>query len=294
MTAPDDVRTAERSMTEKPRDDQIDVYGLTHRGRVRETNQDHFLICALRKRMDVYLTSLPDIERIPAITERLGFLAMVADGVGGEAGGEQASRSAVEAITQYVAHSMHCYYTTDASDDRVFADALLDVAMRTHSGILASAADDPSAPRMATTLTLWLGAWPNVWLLQVGDSRCYMLRGDELMQITRDQTLAEEMVERGVITRAEAPRTRWANVLSSALGGPRTTPVVTRIENDWNAVHMLCSDGLTKHVSDDRIRERLRTMTSCRQVCEALLDDALEGGGTDNITIIVGRTRPEP
>ena len=143
---------------------------------------------------------------------------------------------------------------------------------------------------MATTLTLWLGVWPRAYLLQVGDSRCYVLHEGELTQISRDQTMAQELVEAGVLARADAQRTRWAHTLSSAIGGRQTAPVVTRMDSDWGKVGLLCSDGLTTHVSDDRIRERLRHMTSARQVCEDLLQDALDGGGTDNITILVGRT----
>ena len=78
--------------------------------------------------------------------------------------------------------------------------------------------------------------------------------------------------------------------LSSALGGESAVPIVTRMRSEWNIVHLLCTDGLTKHVSDEKIAERLGTMTSARQVCEQLLEDALDGGGTDNISIIVGRT----
>jgi len=78
-------------------------------------------------------------------------------------------------------------------------------------------------------------------------------------------------------------------VLSSAIGGSQTAPVVTRLQSDWRNIHLLCSDGLTKHVSDERITERLATMTSAKQVCEALLQDALDHGGSDNVTIIVGR-----
>jgi protein phosphatase len=78
-------------------------------------------------------------------------------------------------------------------------------------------------------------------------------------------------------------------VLSSAIGGSEATPVVTRIDVDRSVVHLFCSDGLTRHLSSDRISERLRTMTSARQACEALLQDALDGGGQDNVTIVVGR-----
>jgi len=126
-------------------------------------------------------------------------------------------------------------------------------------------------------------------VLQVGDSRYYILRDGELTQVTRDQTMAEELITSGVLTRTQAFRTRWASVLSSSIGGKQTAPVVTRVPSDGRTVHLMCSDGLTKHVPDERIRERLATMTSAQQACEALLADALEGGGTDNITIIVGR-----
>ena len=85
----------ETAALRKPRDDEVDVYGLTHRGHVRETNQDHFLICSLRKHVDIHQTSLPTIEELPVRGERLAFLALVADGVGGGTKGEAASRLAV-------------------------------------------------------------------------------------------------------------------------------------------------------------------------------------------------------
>jgi serine/threonine protein phosphatase PrpC len=143
---------------------------------------------------------------------------------------------------------------------------------------------------MATTLTLYLGHWPKAHLLQVGDSRCYLLRGDELTQITRDQTMAQELIDLGVLTRADATGTRFEHTLSSSIGGRQTAPVVTEFDLTWDTVVLLCSDGLTRHVTDERIRDRLRTMTSARQVCEDLVQDALEGGGSDNITVVVRRT----
>lgn len=272
----------------KPTDDEVDVYGLTHTGSVRNANQDHFLICSLRRQVEIHRTSLPDGSRWPA-TERLAFLAMVADGVGSSSHGEEASRLAVEGITEYVAQSMKAYYTSDATGDQAFASALEEAAMQVHARVVERAKADSSGRNMATTLTLFLGVWPRAYLLQLGDSRCYLFRDDVLTQITRDQTMAQELVDQGVLTRTEAPRTRWAHVLSSAIGGHQTAPVVTQVESVWNQVILLCSDGLTKHVSDARIAERLRTMTSARQVSEQLLADALEDGGTDNVTILVGR-----
>ena len=158
-----------------------------------------------------------------------------------------------------------------------------------HYDFVLSGEEDADYRGMATTLTLYLGHWPRAYLLQVGDSRCYLLRGDELTQITRDQTMAQELIDLGVLTRADASGTRFEHTLSSSIGGRQTAPVVTRIGLDWDTIVLLCSDGLTRHVSDERIRERLRGMTSARQVCEDLVQDALEGGGSDNITVIVRR-----
>jgi PPM family protein phosphatase len=279
--------------TRKPTDDELDVYGLTHPGKVRTTNQDHFLICSLRKQMLVHLTSLSGLEQMPVLAERLAFLAVVADGVGGSAGGETASRVAVEAVTRYIAESVQCYYASHGEGDDAFLVSLQNAAAQCHQDLLELGRDQPDLEGMATTLTLWLGVWPRAYLLQVGDSRCYLLRDGELTQLSRDQTMAQELVDAGVMARAEAGRTRWAHTLSSAIGGRQTAPIVTRLEQEWGNVGMLCSDGLTRHVSDERIRERLRGMTSARQVCEDLLQDALADGGTDNITILVGRTKPK-
>jgi protein phosphatase len=272
----------------KPRDDEIDVFGITHPGNVRKNNQDHFLICALRRSVVVYHTSLPEAGQWSG-AERLAFLAMVADGVGGSAMGEEASRLAVAGITEYVTRSMQTYYTADATDDTGFADALVEAAMQVHARICEQTREAGEPRGGSTTLTLWIGVWPRAYLLQVGDSRCYTLRDGALTQISRDQTMAQELVDAGVLKRTEVRRTDWAHVLSSSIGGHQTAPVVTRLDQAWGTVGLLCSDGLTKHVPDERIAERLRCMTSARQACETLLQDALDGGGSDNITILVGR-----
>jgi serine/threonine protein phosphatase PrpC len=273
----------------KPFDEEIDVHGLTHTGKVRPDNQDHFLICALRKQMVVHQTSLPHPERLGGGPERLAFLAMVADGVGGGAKGEEASRLALEGVTQYVSGTMRCYYATGSEDDQEFTHALQEAALATSAELRRRGEEDPEYRGMATTLTLFLGVWPKAYLLQVGDSRCYVYRNGELRQLTRDQTMAQELMDIGVLKPADAPGTRFARTLSSSIGGRLTEPVVSRLDVTWGTVILLCSDGLTAHVSDERLRERLRTMTSARQVCEDLLREALDAGGTDNVTIIVGR-----
>jgi serine/threonine protein phosphatase PrpC len=282
---------APASTQSKPTDAEIDVHGLTHVGRVRKENQDHFLVCQLRRRIDVEHTSLPDLQGLSAATDRLAFLAMVADGVGGGARGEEASRVAVEAITKYVAENIQSYYAANLGDDRAFVRALSDAALRCHADLVERSSGIPGEATMATTLTLYIGVWPRAYLVQLGDSRYYLLREGALTQISRDQTIAQDLIDQGVLTRAQGSRVPWADVLSSAIGGSTAKPVVTRIDLDRSFVHLWCSDGLTKHVSDERIAERLRSMTSAKQVCEALLQDALDGGGTDNVTVVVARVR---
>jgi protein phosphatase len=291
MTAPQTTEPA-AALNRKPRDEEIDVYGLTHPGKVRTENQDHFLIGALRKQMVVRQTSLPELDQLMTDPDRLAFVAMVADGVGGGAKGAEASRIALEAVANYVSSSMRCYYAAGSAKDREFSEALEEGALQCHMELVRRGQENPEYQGMATTLTLYLGVWPRAYLLQVGDSRCYLLRRGELTQITRDQTMAQELVDLGVLTRADASSSRLAHTLSSSIGGRQTAPVVSRFEMAWGNVVLLCSDGLTKHVSDQRIGERLRSMTSAKQVCEDLLQDALEGGGSDNITIIVGRPLP--
>jgi serine/threonine protein phosphatase PrpC len=274
----------------KPRDDELDVYGLTHRGKVRVENQDHFLIGSLRKRLNIRQSSLA-LDRIPLAEERVASFMMVADGVGGGLKGEQASRMALEAATRYIAEGARCYYYVD--DEVDLAKVLEDGARKCHEAIQKQAESDESASGMATTLTLLIGVWPWAYILQVGDSRYYQFDETGLHQISRDQTVAQELADQGILPAELVDKSPLSNVLSSSIGGRQTAPVVTRVRNEWGLIHLLCSDGLTRHVPDERIAERLGAMKNARQACEDLLKDALEGGGTDNITVLVARAVPK-
>jgi serine/threonine protein phosphatase PrpC len=283
--------TSRHDDARRPRADEIDMHGLTHTGRVRAANEDHFLVGSIDTRLHVHLTSLPGAATSPLPLDRRAFLAMVADGVGGGVNGEEASRLTVETFARGVTERMLALVPPLADDESSIVRALEDVAQQCHADIVQRGRSARSNG-MATTLTLWLGVWPNAYLLQAGDSRYYRYRDGVLSQLSRDQTVAQDLIDQGVLTPRLAARTRWANVLSSAIGGHHSAPLMTPLQNDWTSVHLLCSDGLTKHVSDTRIRDRLASMTSARQACEALLADALEAGGTDNITIVLGRAVP--
>jgi protein phosphatase len=286
--APSQAGAAPAGTDRRPREDEIDAHGVTHPGKVRRDNQDHYLLCSLRRQIVVRGSSIPQADTVLGTeSERLASMAMVADGVGGAAKGETASRVALTGIARYVSRSLRCYYRSEEGED--FSETLQQGARECHEELRRLAEEESEHRGMATTLTLFLSVWPRAYLLQVGDSRCYLLRNGELTQITRDQTMAQEMVDLGIMKPEQVAGTRLEHTLTSSIGGSHNQPTVTRFDMNWGHVLLLCSDGLTRHVSDDRIRDVLRSMTSARQACETLLQEALDGGGTDNITVVVAR-----
>ncbi len=274
----------------KPRDEDLDFFGITDRGLVRKDNQDHFLVTTLHKTMRVHVTSLPNPELIEIPSQRIASVGMVCDGVGGHSGGETASRSAVEAIAGYVTHTMQCCFAGEQADSEDFLGSLRDAAQRSHELIARHAKESGDRKGMATTLTMFVAVWPTLYLLQVGDSRCYLFREGALTQLTRDQTMAQDLLDSGVLSPEQAARSPYANVLSSSLGGASWVPEVSRTDLKLGDMLMLCTDGLTKHVSDEQIARRLAELTSSEQAARALLQDALDAGGSDNVTVLVLRT----
>jgi protein phosphatase len=285
-----DAVTAHLAVDLKPRDEELDLFGLTHQGLIRSENQDHFLIGTLHRELAVHGTSLPTAQ-LPLRGDRFATFAVIADGVGGSADGAAASRRAVETIASYVQSTLRCFSIADPAHEPAFVEAFRGAALEAHTAVrsLGSAGDDGGGP--STTLTLALGIWPRVYVLQVGDSRCYVYGDGALRRLTRDQTLAQDFIDQGALTPDQATRSPYQHVLSSAIGGRTSTAVVTAINQQRDAVFLLCSDGLTKHVADDELAECLGSLQSAEQCCQGLLQLALDRGGTDNVTIIVGRAR---
>ena len=275
---------------QRPRDDELDMFGLTHPGRVRAENQDHFLLCTVHPQVVIHGTSLAEPERIAIRGERLASILLVADGVGGSAAGSTASRLATEAVTRYLASALRCYHTPGSSSEEEFLKALRAAAISAHDVVRAEALTLPTGGGMATTLCLAIAIWPWLYVMQVGDSRCYFFQDDRLSQVTRDQTFAQDLVEQGVLSREDARSSPLRNVLSSAIGASEALPEISRVDiTKRGCVILLCTDGLTKHVTDNEIAEHLAAMTSSEQVAHELLALALDRGGSDNITLVVGR-----
>jgi serine/threonine protein phosphatase PrpC len=272
----------------RPHDDELDLFGLTHVGLVRKENQDHYMVCTVHPQVVVHGTSLPDADQLPLRGERIATYLLVADGVGGGTGGGEASRLALTTVTHYVASSLRSYHAAGASSDQEFYEALTAAALEAHTAVREKQLDDPKA-KMATTLTLAVAVFPWMYVTQVGDSRCYRYWNGELTQVTRDQTIAQGLVDQGILPADRLAKSPLSHVLSSAIGADEAMPVVTRIEIPRGCVLLLATDGLTKHVTDAEIKAQIAATTSSEQVCRSLLALALERGGTDNITLIVAR-----
>jgi protein phosphatase len=273
----------------RPADEELDLFGITHRGKVRTENQDQFLICTVHPQVVIHGTSLPHADDLPLRGTRLATLLLVADGVGGAASGNEAARVATEAITRYVSSTLRCYHRAGTSTDEEFLDALRTAALEAHDAVRAEAVVRSGGGVMATTLTLGIAVWPWLYVVQVGDSRAYFYDGT-LRQITRDQTVGQELVDQGILPADRLAHSPLRNVLSSAIGADEALPVVTRVDvRERGCMLMMCSDGLTKHVTDAELASAFSQVTSSEQLVRDLLDLALSRGGTDNITIIVGR-----
>jgi protein phosphatase len=283
---------AENPGTDRPHRAHIDVFGLSHAGRVRTENQDQFLIASVHKSMRVIQTSMPRGPVGEIHGPSYGHVLLVADGVGGTPGGRAASGTALNAITDYVLRAMDLYVEFDAALEPEFVAGLRRSVEHGHEVVRLAGQADEDQEGMATTLTMVYFRWPRAFIVHVGDCRLYRLRDGHLELMTKDQTMAQAMVDAGALSPAQAERSALRNILYSALGASRAEPYIVTTDHQWEDRMLLCTDGLTKHVSDDEIRDALERMTSAETTATGLLDLALERGGSDNTTLIVGRLRP--
>ena len=271
---------------------QVDASGCTDVGRVRQHNQDHYLIASLRRSLDIESTSLPSemVDNFGRGAQAL--LLLVADGVGGGAGGEEASTHTLDTIVQYVAGSYHFFDRVEVDGLEAFRNDLTFAVQWSHAALRERTTDvSPELTGMASTLTLALVKWPRAFVCQVGDSRCYHFRPPHLNQITTDQTLARQMVQQGILPEESAERSPLGHVLSQAIGYSEADvwPVISEVQLETGDLLLLCSDGLMKHVSDAQIAELLSTSTSASEAASSLVGAALNGGGSDNVTVVAAR-----
>jgi serine/threonine protein phosphatase PrpC len=270
---------------------EIDVCGLTHQGLVRATNADHFLVASFHRTMRIHATSLHDAPE-PQETESRGILLVVADGVGA---GADAGDGAARALTTVARHLLHeseiCSQLV--ADRRDYAvEHLRESVVKAHQTLVEAGESDEKAHR-ATTLTMYAAFWPFAFVLHVGDSRLYRLRDGVLERLTTDQTVAQMMIDSGAMSADAAERSPLKHVLWSAVGSSEIVPEVVVTDCTRRGVVLLCTDGLTKHVTDAEIAAHMSRHAPTETTCKALVDLALSRGGTDNVTVVMGRTRKE-
>lgn len=260
-------------------------------GNVRTQNQDHFLIASLHRTVEIESTSIPIQDGQQFNPGGRAVLLMVADGVGGGAGGEEASTWTLDTIVRYVAGSSRFFYR---GGDPVQEDFLNDLTLAvqwSHAAVRDRTIETPELAGMSTTLTMALVSWPRAFVIQIGDSRCYHLRDQELKQVTTDQTMARQLIEQGALPEEAAESSPLSHVLSQAIGHeePDVWPVISELELQTGDTLLLCSDGLMKHVPDTEIAELLRSAASAREAAAGLVGAALQAGGSDNVTVLAAR-----
>ena len=269
----------------------IESYGMSHAGNVREVNEDHFVTAALQRSVQLRQTNLEDVQLFDRLSGPRAYLFVVADGVGKSAGGRVASALAVATIVEYLGEVVGAYngYGTDHSKD--FPGHLTTAVQRAHDHLVETfRLHTRGGP--ATTLTLAMIVWPSAYIVHVGDSRVYHLRGGALRCLTRDQTVGDALVSMNVMPKEQAEQAGLFNVLASAIGARDVTPAVDVIPLNRGDTLLLCTDGLTKHVTDSRIGDVLRGTTDAEAACRALVDGSLAAGGSDNVTAVVARILP--
>ena len=233
-------------------------FGLTDPGKVRKTNQDQFLIATLLKALQVRQTSLPR-PRVQHGRDR-SDLFVVADGMGGHAGGEQASALAIVSVEAFILESFKWFaQLTGKGEDNVLVD-FKSALCRANAQILAEAEERPELHGMGTTLTLAYSLNDVLFVAHVGDSRCYLYRRGVLYQLTRDHTLVEEMLRSGALTAEEAEHHRWRHVITNAVGGDSADVKVEvhKVHLEAGDAVLLCSDGTSNMVSDEEIAKKLQ------------------------------------
>jgi serine/threonine protein phosphatase PrpC len=285
-----DTATHPDTAAQRPTIAEVDVFGVTHPGRVRRTNADHFLVASLHRTLKVHATSLGGSVG-PEETESRGLLLLVADGVGGLAGAEEGSARAVTTVAQHLLHATELSSQLAMTNEKDAIENLREAVAAAHRALLT--ATDEDGRTTASTLTMFASFWPRAFVVHVGDSRAYRYRDGVLTRLTTDQTFAQMMVESGALTPASAQGSHLKHVLWSALGSQEVVPEVRVTDVTRRGVIMLCTDGLTTYVTDDEIKTHLANCRSAEETCNKLLNLALERGGQDNVTVVIGHVRNE-
>lgn len=258
---------------------KVKVFGRTDVGLVREHNEDNFLVADL---------STGNRSLLPEVRDHIvgeeGTLLAVCDGMGGAAAGEVASQIAADTVYELM-QKEESPDDTEALALRL-EEAVLDAGKR----IFDSAKADRSRRGMGTTITAAALIKNRIVFAQVGDSRAYLVRNGEMVQVTRDQSLVNQLIEAGQLKPEEAELFEHSNIILQALGTAEDVTVdLTYVDLKRGDTVVMCSDGLSGLVSDDKICDLVVKGPEPIDACKALTEAAREAGGHDNITVIVAQ-----
>lgn len=271
---------------------EVDLAGLSDQGKVRTNNEDSFFAARFDRSMGSVQTNLPD-GMFPVTGKETCYGMLVADGMGGHAAGEVASRTAVQVMVDLVLRTPDWIMRLDD----VMADRVVQRTQERVQQIQGTLSEqvraDARLTGMGTTLTLAASLGTDLLVAHVGDSRAYLMRDGTLHQLTHDQTLAQGMLDAGMITPDAAAHHRLRHVLTGVLSASEKA---VPLEVNWFQLVdgdqiLLCSDGLFEMVPDTMMADVLKQSSSASETCRKLIDLALEAGGKDNVTAVVARYR---
>ncbi len=266
--------------------------GVSHKGNIRETNADRFVVGAIRRTFVIESVSgeLPSVE-VNDDSGGGGHILVVADGVGSSEFGHEAANLTISSIVTHFASPIRLERSDVSLEDDI-DEQFARMIVASHEQLEQAVARNPQMKGMATTLTLAFVLGIRAWIAHVGDSRAYLVRDGKSVQLTKDQTIAQMLVDQGVLDQESADSSRLAHILSSAVGGTGdASPSVLsyRIGLQPGDSLLLCTDGLTKHVTEETMARVTGAASTPTAACDELLALALDGGGSDNITVVVGR-----
>lgn len=248
----------------------LKAVGLSHVGRQRQHNEDSFLVADQAQ------------------------LFVVADGMGGHAAGEIASRIAVDSISEFIVHTKEDDGTWPHAYDEKFrrsTNRLMAAVRLSNTRVLEAMRKDARLRGMGTTVVACMADENIVSVAHVGDSRAYLIRDGQLTRLTNDHSWVFEQVQAGMLTEAEAEKHPLRNVITRALGGAlQVSPDASEVESKSGDVYLLCSDGLTGMVSEEDILKLVTASDDLDNACQKLIDTANERGGLDNVTAILVKT----
>ncbi len=276
----------------------MDCFGATDIGLRRQSNEDHFLIADVCKSVRVHQTSLGLNHQTRLFGNSQGKLLMVADGMGGHESGERASQLVLDTVIDYVLNKLDWVLQGDPQTEEFFIKQLKESLDSCQHRIEKESVGVDKNRRMGSTLTLAYVVWPRVFVIHVGDSRCFLFRNNQLKQLTRDHTLAQLYLEGDLANRdasqgspPEVDRGPMSHVLWNAIGGgaERPKPDAMVLDLEFGDTLLLCSDGMSNAVSSSLIQQTLQSKQASSVICERLIAEANKAGGDDNITVVVSQ-----